>query len=117
MERSQCLVWIFITLRVIHCSNTTLLDRDASYDFQIDVTSMLTSQIVRQDWNKSTIVTPKEQNISWTSNVSHPETATPGYDILMQIEYYNDMAIRIWRIWSPVLLGNILFNLIQSLYL
>ena len=106
-----CLVWIFLMLRANYGSSSTPEDPVGSSSFKIDVESM-TSQTVYEERNfKATA--PEEFNSSRNNNVSYTDatfepTGIPlSHDTLMQIEYYNDIAIRIWRIWSPILLGKV----------
>ena len=109
MKRILCLFWIFLILKGNHGLNSTPKDNVTPSDFEIDVTSV-TSKSVYEGWNHDT-TTPEEFNSSVINNVSYTETTfepaetTLDHNTEMLIEYYNGIAIRIWRTWSPVLLG------------
>ena len=108
MKRILCLFLIFLALRGNHGSNSTREKAVASSDFEVDVASM-TSQSLYERMNHEA-TTPEEYNSSVINNVSYTETTfepaetTLDHNTRMLIEYYNGIAIRIWRIWSPVLL-------------
>ena len=109
MKRILCLFWIFLALRGNHGSNSTREKAVASSDFEFDVASMTSQSLYERRNHEAT--TPEEYNSSVINNVSYTETTfepaetTLDHNTRMLIEYYNGIAIRIWRIWSPVLLG------------
>ena len=109
MKRTLCLFWVFFMLRGDPGSNSTIEDTVTPSDIEVIVASM-TSQSLYERWNHEA-TTPGEFNSSVinkflrTETTFEPAETTLDHNTRMLIEYYNGIAIRIWRIWSPVLLG------------
>ena len=116
MKHILCFIWIFLILRGNLGLNSTPEDNATPSDFEVDVLSM-TSQSVYEWWNDNTTVSEELKSspiktVLYTETTFEPIETTPDHNTRMQIEYYNNIAIRIWRIWSPVLLGKNRFTLI-----
>ena len=46
-------------------------------------------------------------NVSYALNSTVAAAETIDFDLLRKIDYYHHLTFMIWRIWSPVLLGNV----------
>ena len=87
--------------------NTAISTQSVTYNVTIDRAS---DNVTTETVSCNISVT----NTSCTNNVTEPPV---DYDLLREIDYYKNLARRIWKIWSPVLLGKTAFSLVKSCWI
>ena len=108
MKYTSDLLWIFLGMGFygLNLSSNSNVDNTSSISPNSTITVM---------WSPATINFTTEQTLNYTSTgtnntlymlkLSEAPAERIGFNVPKEIEYYNNLATGIWRIFPPILLG------------
>ena len=138
IKHKKCLFWMMLlTLNGINSSQLSTEENNGNFsvstsltmtmhtretDSVISSTPTVLNDVTNPDNIHNTLNSTETVQYNVTASIPSASNSTDNnvikttvdYNLLREIEYYNNLARRIWKIWSPVLLGKIkYFNISQ----